>query len=99
MLEQHRRGAPGADSGERVPQILERLSHAHSRLGHGFLDHRLPLPLAARETVEPTFSPITTRLRFPKTLRLKTTMGRLLFIQSEMAVVSITSKRRDRTSR
>ena len=49
-----------------------------------------PAPDAAQETFVPTFSPRTAFLMFPRSLRLKTTMGRSLSLQSEMAVVSMT---------
>jgi len=41
-------------------------------------------------TSDPIFSPLTTFRMFPRSLRLKTMMGRLLSLHSEMAVKSIT---------
>ena len=50
------------------------------------------------ETSDPTFSPMTTRLIFPCTFRLKMTMGNLFSWQSEIAVASMTRRPRLSTS-
>ena len=50
-------------------------------------------------TVEPTRSPTTTRFKFPGTFILKTTIGILLSMQSEIAVESITESPFCSTSR
>jgi len=49
-------------------------------------------------TRDPIFSPVNTFLIFPRWLRLKMMMGRLLSFQSEMAVESITFRPRLSTS-
>ena len=61
---------------------------------------RSPLvrPATSADTIEPTGSPLTIRRMLPGRVRSKTTMGSLLSMQSEIAVVSITSSPRFSTS-
>lgn len=60
----------------------------------GFAFYHTALSDTCREsqalTSEPIFSPVTTLAMLPRSFRLKMIMGRLLSLQSEMAVESIT---------
>ena len=69
----------------------------HPHAGHLIAAVNAWIPYA--ETSDPTFSPVTTRLMFPCTFRLKITIGSLFSWQSEMAVASITRNPRFNTSR
>ena len=52
-----------------------------------------PASVGYAVTVVPTASPITTRRMLPGVFRLKTTIGSLLSMHSEIAVASITCSR------
>ena len=74
----------------------------HTKLGEvigGICVHlRKPAAGPYALTSEPIFSPVTTFLMFPRSFRLKTMIGRLLSLQSEIAVESITFSPCFRTS-
>ncbi len=82
----------------RVEQVHRRLHpglHVLERILHG----RYPLGMpASADTTEPTGSPLTIRTMLPGRLRSNTTIGSLLSMHSEIAVVSITSSPRLSTS-
>src|SRR5207248_10402416 len=89
-------GAPGPHGGELPAQRLDRRVHTRVDVLEDLL-HELLL-YADAVTTEPTGSPQTIRLMLPDRVRSKTTIGSLLSMQSEIAVVSMTSRRRLRTS-
>ena len=57
-----------------------------------------PWPSFYAQTIEPIFSPIITRRMFPRSFKLKITIGRSLSLHKLMAVESITFSPRFSTS-
>ena len=98
VVEQRDVRAARAHAGKLLAEILDGLFHPRAGLRHRFLAvgncaHRVRVPaIHSAVTVDPTFSPITTRLMFPGRFILKMTIGMRLSMHSEMAVESITAR-------
>src|SRR5215471_5469105 len=81
---------------ERLRRIAIIRTHASARIGREpFCGCEMVI---YAETSDPIFSPVKTLRMFPRWFRLKMMMGRLLSLQSEMAVESITFRPRFNTS-
>src|SRR5829696_2359605 len=95
-VEERRGRAAGPDCVELVRSGLDRLVHPSGRVAHEVVDHS---SLLAVEIIVPIRSPRTTRPMLRSSSRPKTWIGRLLSMQSESAVESITLSPRSSASR
>ena len=95
VVEQRHVRAAGAHAGKFLAEIFDGFFHARAGLRHrvfavGNRGHRFGAPVQSAVTVDPTFSPITTRRIFPGPFILKMMIGMRLSMHSEMAVESMT---------
>src|SRR5205085_2288175 len=94
-------GAPGADLGQLLPQVVDGLVDAPLEIFQYVIGHaHVPSLVRYAQAVSfaPTTVPIspgvnTARRMLPRPVRSKTTIGSLLSMQSEIAVESITFRR------
>ncbi len=93
MVEQSRRSPAGPQLGQIPAKRAYRTVHFLLQLSENRVVHRFP-PL----TKVPIASPDTTLLILPFSIRLKTMIGKLLSMHSEIAVESITLSSRFNTS-
>ena len=87
VLENAEVGPARPEAAELLPEMVQGDFHLAVEIVQNVFDHR---DLLLQYTVVPMSSPITARRMLPRFFRLKTMIGSVLSLQSEMAVASIT---------